>query len=65
MIKYEVRRGTETGAEMAMRSGVKGGLCSFKCLERVKDYSTARDDVRGPHASSIVGFSLKLDLFFL
>ncbi len=47
------------------RGGVEGGECSFKCLEKAKDYSTARDDAHGPHASFIVGFSLKLDLFFL
>lgn len=35
----------------------------FKCSEEVKDYSTARDDVRGPHASFIVGFGLKLEFF--
>lgn len=45
--------------------GGDGGLSSLICSEKVKDYSIARNDVHGPHASFIVGFSLKLDCFFV
>lgn len=64
----EVRGGKTNGNRgwsVEVGGGDDGGLSSLKCSEKVKDYSTARDDVHGPHASFIVGFSLKLDLFFM
>lgn len=48
-----------------MGGGDGGALYPRECSEEVKDHSTAIDDVHGPHASFIVGFGLKLDLFFL
>lgn len=55
------------GGKMNSTSGWewKVGGDVFFLFRKVKDYSTARDDVHDPHASFIVQFSLKLDLFFL